>query len=72
MAGKEKSSMRDYSKMTDNEVKSLAFRHYTDDELKEMLDRGEQQIKNGQCIVLDNELLDDMFKSHYVRNTINR
>ena len=70
MAGKEKSSMRDYSKMTDEEVAELALKHYTDAELKEKIALSRKQIQEGKYKVLNRTTLDEIFQRHVLQNYI--
>lgn len=63
---KGKSSMRDYSKMTDEEIKAIACRHYTDEELSSKLDRAKQQAKEEKCKILDKNTIDEIFERHAI------
>ena len=59
---KGKSSMRDYSKMTDDEIAELALKHYTDEELKERIALSRKQIREGNYKILNKTTLDEIFK----------
>lgn len=61
---KGKSSMRDYSKMTDDEIAELALKHYTDEELKERIALSRKQIRKGNYKILNKTTLDEIFKRH--------
>ena len=63
---KGKSSMRDYSKLTDEEIKAIAFKHYSDDELKARFERARKQAKEGKCRILDSHALDELFERHAI------
>ena len=58
--------MRDYSKISNEELKAIVFKHYSDEELKEMFELSEQQIKEGKFTVMTSDVLDDMFNRHAV------
>lgn len=49
---------------TDEELEALGLKHYTDEEIKEMLERSEQQIREGKCRVMDAQAIDEIFDRH--------
>ncbi len=48
------------------ELEAIAFKHYTDEELKEKFDRAKQQAKEGKCIEVNSQVLDEIFARHEV------
>ena len=60
--------MRDYSKMSDEEVEALALRHYSDDEIIDEINESIRQIENGECVVVTKNVLDELFNRHHERS----
>lgn len=60
--------MRDYSNITDEALEKIIFKHYTDEELIEKINKSKQQIKDGKYREFNKSVLDEMFNRHALQN----